>query len=93
MHLLVILIIAMFVFGPKKLPELGKGLGEGIRGFKKAMSEVETVVRSETSTPGSQSSRTSSASPAEAAVPATNADVEAIRLFSLLLLWRGDRIS
>ncbi|HEY2383150.1 MAG TPA: twin-arginine translocase TatA/TatE family subunit [Terriglobia bacterium] len=40
MHLLVILIIAMFTFGPKKLPELGKGLGEGIRGFKKAMSET-----------------------------------------------------
>jgi sec-independent protein translocase protein TatA len=37
-HLIVILIIAMFTFGPKKLPELGKGLGEGIRGFKKAMS-------------------------------------------------------
>ena len=42
MHLLVILIIAMFVFGPKKLPELGKGLGEGIRGFKRAMSDVDT---------------------------------------------------
>jgi sec-independent protein translocase protein TatA len=41
MHLLVILIIAMFVFGPKKLPELGKGLGEGIRGFKKALNETE----------------------------------------------------
>jgi sec-independent protein translocase protein TatA len=39
MHLLVILAVAMLVFGPKKLPELGKGLGEGIRGFKKAMSE------------------------------------------------------
>ena len=38
-HLIVILIIAMITFGPKKLPELGKGLGEGIRGFKKAMSE------------------------------------------------------
>ena len=38
-HLIVILIVAMFVFGPKKLPELGKGLGEGIRGFKKAISE------------------------------------------------------
>ena len=31
MHLLVILFIALLVFGPKKLPELGKGLGEGIR--------------------------------------------------------------
>ncbi len=34
MHLLVILVIALLVFGPKKLPELGKGLGEGIRGFR-----------------------------------------------------------
>ncbi len=38
MHLLVILLIAMFVFGPKRLPELGKGLGDGIRSFKDAMS-------------------------------------------------------
>ena len=37
MHLLVILFIALLVFGPKKLPELGKGLGDGIRGFKDAM--------------------------------------------------------
>ena len=36
-HLLVILFIALLVFGPKKLPELGKGLGEGIRGFREAM--------------------------------------------------------
>jgi sec-independent protein translocase protein TatA len=38
MHLLVLLGIALLVFGPKKIPELGKGLGEGIRGFKSAMS-------------------------------------------------------
>jgi sec-independent protein translocase protein TatA len=37
MHLLVIFGIALLVFGPKKLPELGKGIGEGIRGFKSAM--------------------------------------------------------
>lgn len=37
MHLLVIFGIALFVFGPKKLPELGKGIGDGIRGFKTAM--------------------------------------------------------
>jgi sec-independent protein translocase protein TatA len=37
MHLLVIFGIALLVFGPKKLPELGKGIGEGIRGFKAAM--------------------------------------------------------
>jgi sec-independent protein translocase protein TatA len=38
-HLLVILGIALLVFGPKKLPELGKGIGEGIRGLKSAMKE------------------------------------------------------
>ena len=38
MHLLVIFGIALLVLGPKKLPELGKGLGESIRGFKSAMS-------------------------------------------------------
>jgi len=31
--------IALLVFGPKKLPELGRGLGESIRGFKGAMAE------------------------------------------------------
>jgi sec-independent protein translocase protein TatA len=37
MHLLVVLIIAMLVFGPKKLPELGNSLGKGIRGFKDSL--------------------------------------------------------
>jgi sec-independent protein translocase protein TatA len=37
MHLLVIFGIALLVFGPKKLPELGKGIGEGIRSFKSAI--------------------------------------------------------
>ncbi|HWC18365.1 MAG TPA: twin-arginine translocase TatA/TatE family subunit [Terriglobales bacterium] len=37
MHLLVLLGIALLVFGPKKLPELGKGLGDGIRIFKSSI--------------------------------------------------------
>lgn len=37
MHLMAIAAIALLIFGPKKLPELGKGLGESIRGFKAAM--------------------------------------------------------
>ncbi len=40
-HLLVIFGIALLVFGPKKLPELGKGIGDGIRGFKTAMKGPE----------------------------------------------------
>ena len=40
-HLLVIFGIALLVFGPKKLPELGKGIGEGIRGLKSAIKGEE----------------------------------------------------
>ena len=40
-ELILIFLVALLVFGPKKLPELGKGLGEGIRGFKSAMKAEE----------------------------------------------------
>ena len=43
MHLLVIFFIALLVFGPKKLPELGKGLGDGIRSLKEGMKEQPTT--------------------------------------------------
>jgi sec-independent protein translocase protein TatA len=43
MHMLVVFGIALLVFGPKKLPELGKGLGESIRGFKSAMAAKDEV--------------------------------------------------
>ena len=59
MHLLVILGIALLVFGPKKLPELGKGIGEGIRGFKAAMQGDEQMREQQTSTSSAESSPTS----------------------------------
>jgi sec-independent protein translocase protein TatA len=40
-HLLLILFVALFVFGPKKLPELGKGLAQGIRSFKDGIKLTE----------------------------------------------------
>ncbi|MBA3916627.1 MAG: twin-arginine translocase TatA/TatE family subunit [Acidobacteriales bacterium] len=43
MHLLVIAGIALLIFGPKRLPELGKGLGDGIRGFKSAMDQAHAA--------------------------------------------------
>lgn len=39
MHLIVILFIALLVFGPSKLSDLGKGLGMGIKNFKEAVNE------------------------------------------------------
>ncbi len=40
MHLLLIFGLALLVFGPKKLPELGKGIGEGIRALKQGVKET-----------------------------------------------------
>src|SRR5208337_3732570 len=48
MHLLVIFFIALLVFGPKKLPELGKGLGEGIRALKDGMKDNSNDTKAET---------------------------------------------
>lgn len=55
-HLIIILIIALLVFGPRKLPELGKGLGEGIKGFKEGIKGTDTntqenVAKNETPQP------------------------------------------
>lgn len=50
-ELLIILIIALVVFGPRKLPEIGKSIGKAIREFRKASDEIkekfEEEIRSE----------------------------------------------
>jgi len=50
MHLLVILFIVLLIFGPKKLGELGKGLGEGIRNFKASVNEGNSNTTTTTTT-------------------------------------------
>jgi len=52
MHLLIIFFIALLVFGPKKLPELGKGLGEGIRALKEGMKDNAQTPPTTTNDPG-----------------------------------------
>ncbi len=37
-HILLLLIVALLVFGPRRLPEIGQGIGKGIREFRRAMS-------------------------------------------------------
>jgi sec-independent protein translocase protein TatA len=41
MHLIIILVIVLVIFGPGKLPEMGGAIGKAIRGFKNAMNEPE----------------------------------------------------
>jgi sec-independent protein translocase protein TatA len=55
MHLLVIFFIALLVFGPKKLPELGKGLGEGIRALKDGMKQQPEEAKQQTTTTDAKS--------------------------------------
>jgi sec-independent protein translocase protein TatA len=43
MHMIVILVIVLIVFGPGKLPELGEGLGKSIKAFKKAMKDEQNA--------------------------------------------------
>ncbi len=50
MHLLVILVIVLLIFGPKKLGELGKGLGEGIRNFKSSLNDGSSSANSNSTT-------------------------------------------
>lgn len=42
-HLVAILLIALLLFGPKRLPELGKSIGEGLRGLKDSMKSRDDV--------------------------------------------------
>jgi sec-independent protein translocase protein TatA len=47
-ELLVILLVVFIFFGPKKLPELGKNLGKGIREFKSAMRGLQSDIEEST---------------------------------------------
>ncbi len=60
MHLIIIFAIALLVFGPKKLPELGKGLGEGIRALKEGMKDNPTAQASTEQNKTSESKETKS---------------------------------
>ena len=62
MHLLVIGVIAFVLFGPKRLPELGRGLGDGIREFKRSINDMSVSASTTTSQGNSESKETPGAS-------------------------------
>jgi sec-independent protein translocase protein TatA len=69
-ELIVIFVIALIVFGPRKLPELGRSLGRGIAEFKKATSELQSSLEQEIRLEEQRSE--SDASKAETQVPAAS---------------------
>ena len=58
-ELIVIFVIALIVFGPKKLPELGKSLGKGLSEFRKASNELRSTIEEEVRAIESESSHPS----------------------------------
>jgi sec-independent protein translocase protein TatA len=54
MHWVVVLVIALIIFGPKKLPELGKGLAQGIKGFKDGLKDTPAATTATAAPPESE---------------------------------------
>lgn len=77
-ELIVIFVIALIVFGPRKLPELGRSLGKGIAEFKKATNELQSSLENEIRLEEQRSAReASSATPQETPAAQTPQAAEA----------------
>ena len=50
-EIILIAVVALLFFGPKKLPELGSGLGKAIKGFRDAMKDTTSDTKPETPAP------------------------------------------
>ena len=70
-EMVVIAVIALIIFGPRKLPELGKSLGKSIAEFKRASNELKNTLEDEIRTEELQDARKSAQIPPSASVPAS----------------------
>ena len=76
-HLLIVLVIALLVFGPKRLPELGRSLGKAIREFRQATSGLREELGQDANVDGRKDLKTDLTPPAgETATVASQAKVE-----------------
>ena len=72
-EMLVILVIALIIFGPRKLPELGKSLGKSLAEFKRASNELKSTLEDEIRSEEHQIAKNTAPPPAPAA-PVTPAE-------------------
>lgn len=57
-HILILLVIALLVFGARRIPEIGASLGQGIKEFKKSLKEIDAPSEQRSMQPPAQSSST-----------------------------------
>ena len=69
-EMLVILVVALIIFGPRKLPELGRSLGRSINEFKRASNELRSTLDDEIRAEERKAAVTTPAAPAPPAAPA-----------------------
>ncbi len=62
-HIIVLAVIAFLLFGAKRLPELGKGLGEGLKGFREGIRGITDPAPTQTAPPVQQQQNTAPAPP------------------------------
>jgi sec-independent protein translocase protein TatA len=75
-ELIIILVIALLILGPGKLPEVGASIGKSIREFRKASTDVQDAVKVNVDTsplPSTSSAPVASATPADPAPPVATA--------------------
>jgi sec-independent protein translocase protein TatA len=78
-ELIIIFVIALIIFGPRRLPDLGKSLGRSIAEFKRASNELRNTLEEEIRVDDQRQAQTAATTPAPAATesaPAPSADGE-----------------
>ena len=74
-ELIIIFVVALIVFGPRKLPELGRSLGKGLSEFKRASNELRNTLDDEIR---NEERRVALTTPAPPASPSAAADAEPV---------------
>jgi sec-independent protein translocase protein TatA len=64
-ELILILALALIIFGPRKLPEIGRSIGQGLREFKKATTEMQKSVSLEATEEGKETDNVLESKPVE----------------------------
>ena len=76
-ELIIILTLALIIFGPRKLPELGRSLGKSLGEFKRASNELRNTLDEEIRLEDEQRSAQKAATPETPVTPAANPDESA----------------